>query len=63
MRSYTAGHWRLWLGFSLIILGILITLLGRNLDIPLTFIALALLTTSVGLIQLSIWSKFRQCWL
>jgi hypothetical protein len=43
------------------VFGILIALLG--IDMTLTFLALAVLTASIGLIQLSLWSKVRQSWL
>ncbi len=55
--------WRLWLGLSLSILGILIALLSIGTEMILILLALAVLIVLVGLIQISFWSKLRQCWL
>ncbi|PYX78352.1 MAG: hypothetical protein DMG70_31975 [Acidobacteria bacterium] len=63
MKLYIGNNWRLWLGLSLSVFGVLIALLGLGMDMTLTFLALAVLTVSTGLIQLSLWSKRRQCWL
>jgi hypothetical protein len=63
MKPYTDEAWRLPLGLSMSVFGILIALLGISIDMTLTFLALAVLTASTGLIQLSLWSKVRQSWL
>jgi hypothetical protein len=63
MKLYIGNNWRLWLGLSLSVFGVLIALLGLGMDMTLTFLALAVLTVSTGLVQLCLWSKRRQCWL
>ena len=55
--------WRLWLGLTLEVLGILVAVLSIGSGIMLVGLALGVLTVIVGLIQVSSWSRVRRVWL
>ena len=55
--------WRLWLGLSLEVLGILVAVFSIGTSIMLVGLALGVLTVIVGLIQVSFWSRVRRVWL
>jgi len=59
----TSAAWQGWLGLSLSFLGILIAVLSIGAETMLVFLALAVLTIVIGLIQVSSWSKLRRSWL
>ncbi len=63
MKPSIGVVWRLWLGLGLIVTGILIGLFGLSDGLNLIVMALASLVVLVGLIQFSLWSRLRHCWL
>jgi len=63
MKRCASAAWQGWLGLSLSFLGILIAVLSIGAETMLIFLASAILTIVIGLIQLSSWSKLRQSWL
>jgi hypothetical protein len=63
MKQCTSAAWQGWLGLSLSFLGILIAVLSIGAETMLVFLALAVLTIVIGLIQVSAWSKLRRSWL
>jgi hypothetical protein len=59
----TGAAWRLWLGLTLEVVGILLAVLSIGTGLMLMGLALAVLTLIVGLIQVSFWSRVRHVWL
>lgn len=55
--------WRLWLGLTLEVLGILVAVFSIGTGIMVVGLALGVLTVIVGLIQVSFWSRVRRVWL
>jgi hypothetical protein len=65
MVKLGTATWRPWLGLGLGGLGILNAVLSLSIgsNMMLILLALSVLMTAVGLVQLSLWSTLRQSWL
>ena len=55
--------WHFWLGMGFIVTGVLVGLLGMVFRMNLLLFGLASLIVIAGMVQLSFWSRMRQCWL
>ena len=55
--------WHFWWGMAFIFTGVLVGLLGIAVHMNLLLFGLASLIVIAGMVQLSFWSKLRQCWL